>query len=126
MELDESKIFTCKDVKNIALGSYGYFANNIGDLKSRICEENKKFYGKLTDVLDESNNCRFVGKVFCDSEFAGAIFNVAGSLFYLVKEPKEKKFRPYKNTNEMIEDFKKRCALYDKNVNSSPLYCPAI
>ena len=81
MEFDESKIFTCKDAKNAVPGSYGYFADSIGDLKSRVREENKDYYGKLYDVLGENANCRFDG--------AHAGIKVAWCLFYLDKLPNE-------------------------------------
>lgn len=41
MKFDKSRVFTCKDAEKAVLGSYGYFANNIGDLKLRVKEENK-------------------------------------------------------------------------------------
>lgn len=183
MEFDESKIFTCKDAKNAVPGSYGYFANNIGDLKSRVREENKDYYGKLYDVLGENANCRFdgahagikvawclfyldklpneVGDSFDDSKvftspssaelkihsigyFANTISELrrlveskASSqllelvtkdknfftaknghsyiFFYLVEESKDNSFRPYKDTDEMINHFCKHFGLKHKN-----------
>lgn len=81
MKFDKSKIFTCKDAEKTALGSYGYFADSIGELKSRVEKENKDYYGKLQNVLDENKNCRFDG--------AHAGIKVAWCLFYLDKLPNE-------------------------------------
>ena len=53
--------------------------------------------------------------------------NRSFNLFYLVKEPQEKKFRPYSNPDEMIEDFKKRYNAYGGwSGKDNPMYNPMI
>lgn len=63
MTFDENNVFTCKDAKNAVIGSHGYFADNMSQLRTRVTEEDKNFYGKLFAVLDENRACRFDGDV---------------------------------------------------------------
>lgn len=60
--------------------------------------------------MDNSYGCRFRKK-------DGNTY----ALFYLTEEPREKKLRPYMDTDEMIEDFEKRF-----NVNVQPYEMPLI
>lgn len=68
-------------------------------------------YGEIEEIMDNSYGCRF--RMNKDRH--------TYSFFYLVEEPGEKKFRPYKNTDEMVEDFKERF-----NVNVPPYEMPLI
>ena len=63
MTFDENNVFTCKDAKNAVIGSHGYFADNMSQLRTRVTEEDKNFYGELFAVLDENRACRFDGDV---------------------------------------------------------------
>ena len=100
MEFDESKIFTCKDAKNAVPGSYGYFANTI----SELC--------KLVESKASSQLLELVTK---DKNFFTAKNGRSYIFFYLVEEPKDNSFRPYKDTDEMINHFCKHFGLKHKN-----------
>jgi len=97
MRFNKSKVYTAANADEVKIGSKGYFANNIANLKDKVELSNLSLF-EVTEILDESDKFRF------KSEVTGELFN----LFYLVEEPEEKTFRPYKDTDEMIEDFKKR------------------
>lgn len=104
MEFDKSKVYTLLNADEVKIGSEGYFADNLEDLKDIVERERVEYYGKIGSIGSievESYSCRFHKK---DKYCYG--------LFYLVKEPKEKKFRPYSNPEEMIEDFKRRYNAY--------------
>lgn len=94
MEFDKSKVYTALNADELKVGSKGYFSDTIAGLKIQVKEDCELH--TLETVFNEKHNCRF-----------GDIFT-SHNLFYLVDEPEERKFRPHKDTDEMIEDFKKR------------------
>ncbi len=110
MNFDKSKVFTALNADEVKVGSRGYFANNLDTLK-RLVNINA-----LTDVLNkvypEDWGRRF-GKKDCNFIFI---------LFYLVEEPAEEKYRPYKNTDELIEDFKERIKGYGVTSSKCPMF----
>lgn len=110
MEFDKSRIYTVVNADEVKLGSIGHFADNIYSLQKAVQYNEKRYFGKVEDIKDNCTGFRFVAD-------SGACF----SLFYLVEEPGEKKFRPYKDVDEMVEDFKKRF-----NVNVPPYAMPLI
>lgn len=114
MKFDKSKVFTALNADEIKQGSKGYFANSIRILKETIKETLKDScaatYGEIDEIKDDSCACRFIIKK-----------NSAYSFFYLVEKPKKKELRPYRNTDEMVEDFMERF-----NVNVPPYAMPLI
>lgn len=101
MELDKYRIYTVVNANEVKLGSAGYFADNIYYLQQAVQYKDKDYFGKIENIKDIDTGFRFV----TDN---GTCF----SLFYLVEEPKEKELRPYKDVDEMVEDFKKRFNVY--------------
>lgn len=101
MKFDKSKVYTAVNADEVKIGSMGFFADNIENLQDVIENEDKSFFGKITEIRSPSENFRFIK---LDADGSSLNYN----LFYLVSEPKEKKYRPYKDTDEMIEDFLKR------------------
>ena len=110
MEFDKSRIYTMVNADEVKLGSVGYFADNIYSLQQAVQYNEKGYFGKVEDIKDNCTGFRFVAD-------NGACF----SLFYLVEEPGKEEFRPYKDVDEMVEDFKKRF-----NVNVQPYEMPLI
>lgn len=116
MEFDKSKVYTLLNADEVKIGSEGYFADNLDDLKDMVERERVEYCGKIDSIEAESYSCRFHKK---DKYSYG--------LFYLVKEPQEEKFRPYSNPDEMIEDFKKRYNAYGGwSGKDNPMYNPMI
>lgn len=107
MEFDKTKVFTALNADEIKIGSKGYFAYTLENLKDVVEHERSDYYGKLVEIKNESYESRFRLK---DNY----------SLFYLVEDRKEE-FRPYKDTDEMVEDFQERF-----NVNVPPYAMPLI
>ena len=98
MEFDKTKVYTAVNADEVKIGSKGYFADSIGLLKEAVKNERKANYGKIESISDnEYDACRFI--IIDDACYA---------FFYLVEEPKEKKPRPYRDTAEMLYDFKDR------------------
>lgn len=91
MEFDKSKIYTAANADEVKIGSKGYFADNLMDLKSVVEEEYN--LSEITTIGGEYFQSRF--------RTGSGVY----SLFYLVEEPKEKELRPYKDTDEMIDHF---------------------
>ena len=110
MEFDKSRIYTVVNADEVKLGSIGYFADNIYSLQQAVQYNEKGYFGKVEDIQDNYTGFRFVAD-------NGACF----SLFYLVEEPGKEEFRPYKDVDEMVEDFVKRF-----NVNVPPYEMPLI
>lgn len=96
MDFQKEKVFTAVNADEVKVGSKGYFGDSIQELKEKI-RGSGYVPGILSEIYDEEESCRFQMR---DS--------AAFALFYLVEEPKEKKFRPYKDTSEMIRDFCER------------------
>ena len=110
MEFDKSRIYTVVNADEVKLGSAGYFADNIYSLQQAVQQNDKECFGKVDCIKGIITGFRFVAD-------NGTCF----SLFYLVKEQEEKELRPYKDVDEMVEDFMKRF-----NVNVPPYEMPLI
>lgn len=111
MKFDESKVFTLLNADAVNIGSKGYFADNLKDLKEAVEHGERENYGKIEAITSEADNCRFSIK-------EGSIF----ALFYLVKEPKEEKLRPYNDTNEMIDHFNEHFDLIPQKYRLSTMW----
>lgn len=109
MEFDKSRVFTALNADEIKVGSKGYFADNLRSLRGAAEEECSMAYGEIEEIMNNSYGCRFRKK---DGD--------TYTLFYLAEEPLEKKFRPYKDTDEMVEDFMERFYLLPR-VHSLPI-----
>ena len=96
MEFDKSKSYTALNADEVKIGSKGYFADNLKALKEAVEQERYENYEEIAEILDEDYESRFLMKGDCKYRF---------TLFYLAEEPQEKKFRPYKDTDEMIDHF---------------------
>lgn len=110
MEFDKSKVFTALNADEVKIGSKGYYANSLGYLKEVVSNNSLARYGKLTAIRDDYKTDRF--EIDTTSNW---------HLFYLVEEPRENKFRPYKDVDEMVEDFMKRF-----NMHVQPYEMPLI
>jgi hypothetical protein len=100
MEYDPNKAFSSLNADEVKIGSKGYFADDLQTLMD-CCEQEAPF-ATLQFIANTSEEYRFIAD--CK--------DMAFNLFYLVEEPKKEKYRPYKDSNEMIEDFKSRAGYY--------------
>lgn len=98
MEFDKTKLYSILNADKVKVGSKGYFSDNLVELKFDI-EFGSISVSTLQSI--ETNN-----------EFPFTTNSCKSQFFYLVEEPKEKKYRPYKNCDEFIADFKKRWRKY--------------
>lgn len=116
MEFDISRVYTMLNADEVKEGSEGYFADTFKDLKDIIAREFSERYGKIRKIKAEDYSLRFLRED-----------NYCFCLFYLIKESKENKFRPYSNPEEMIEDFKRRYNSYGGwSGKDNPMYNPLI
>lgn len=97
MKFDKSRIYTVVNADEIKLGSEGYFADNIYYLQQAVQHDDKERFGKVVDIKDIGTGFRFVAD-------NGLCF----SLFYFIEVQEENKFRPFKNTDDMITEFCRR------------------
>ena len=97
MEFDKSRVYTSVNADEVKAGSKGYFANNIYSLQQAVQHNGKECFGKVDCVKGTDTGFRFAAD-------NGTCF----SLFYFIEEQEEKKLRPYRDSDEMVEDFKKR------------------
>lgn len=94
MEFDVNKVFVSLSADDVKIGSRGYCADSLTDLKIRVEHEDELAYGEVIRIHGKDCLYRFRIDNIIDKAF-----------FYLVEEPKEKKLRPYKDTDEMINHF---------------------
>lgn len=114
MVFDESNVFSAVNADKVKVGSKGYFADDIQCLKQLVGANSS--IRVLEKIEEEDAVCRFMAD-------NGHTFN----LFYLVEMPNEVKYRPYKNTDELVEDWKERVIAYDSALFSkNPMFCPLI
>lgn len=115
MEFYVDKVFVSLNADAMKIGSKGYCADSLVNLKAVVENEVELAYGEVTRINDKDCLYRFRIDNRIDKAF-----------FYLVEESKEK-FRPYKDTDEMIEDFKKRYNSYGGwSGKDNPMYNPMI
>ena len=88
MEFDKTRVYTALNADEVKVGSKGYFADSINDLKKKVNDGNELL--TLTKIYGEESATRF-----SVSPISSYI------LFYLVEEPKEKIYRPYDDITEM-------------------------
>lgn len=88
MEFDKSRVFTALNAEEVKVGSKGYGADSIEDLKDKVITGGE--LSELGEVRGEGSILRFIDTL-----------SRSYALFYLVKEPKEKPYRPYKDTDEI-------------------------
>lgn len=110
MEFDKSRVYTSVNADEVKVGSKGYFANNIYSLQQAVQHNDKECFGKIDYIRGIGTGFRFA-----------AANDTCFSLFYFIEEPKEKELRPYRDNDEMVEDFKKRF-----NVKVQPYEMPLI
>ncbi len=120
MDFDKSKVYTALNADEVKVGSKGYFADSLSALGRYVINDNKSYFFTVKEILEEDEVYRFMVDNLNDEE-------VSWNLFYLVEEPEEKTIRPYKDTDEMIEDFKRRYNSYGGwSGKDNPMYCPLI
>ena len=88
MEFDKTRVYSACNADEVKVGSKGYFADSINELKKKVNEGNELL--TLVKIYGEESATRF-----SVSPISSYI------LFYLVEEPKEKVYRPYDDTAEM-------------------------
>lgn len=99
MEFDKSKVYTALNADEVKNGSRGYFADTINGLRGMVEQESRLQYGAVR-IRGDYELYRFHFE--CENEDRD-LYDY--NLFYLVEEPQKKKFRPYNDTNEMIDHF---------------------
>lgn len=115
MEFDKNKVYTALNADKVKIGSKGFFSDSLACLMKYVTGEDIGSFSSIVRIADADIEHRFYRE--------GSGWN----LFYLVEEPKEKKLRPYKDTDEMIKDFVARYNQYNGfNGNKNPMYNPLI
>lgn len=88
MEFDKTRVYSACNADEVKVGSKGYFADSISELKKKVNEGNELL--TLVKIYGEESATRF--SVSTISSYI---------LFYLIEEPKEKIYRPYNDTAEI-------------------------
>ena len=88
MEFDKTRVYSACNADEVKVGSKGYFADSISELKRKISEGDEPL--TLVKICGEEAATRF-------TTLSASVY----LLFYLVEEPKEKVYRPYNDTAEM-------------------------
>ncbi len=105
MIFDKSKVYTSINADELKVGDKVIVADDLVFLKALV--ERGSRLSTIDEIYDEN----------CQSRFVVEGYDYVYSLAYLVERAEERKWRPYKNTDEMIADFKKRfniqCANYE-------------
>ena len=119
MKFDVNRLYNAASADEVIVGSKGFVADNLDELKKKVeAGEDKYSIVEIAYIKAETKTTWF-----CIENDGLEQYH----LFYLVEKPQEKNFRPYKDTNEMLEDFKKRCNSHGgRNRKSNPMYHPPI
>lgn len=88
MKFDKTRVYSACNADEVKVGSKGYFADSISELKRKISEGDEPL--TLVKICGEEAATRF-------TTLSASVY----LLFYLVEEPKEKKYQPYYNTDEI-------------------------
>ena len=88
MEFDKTRVYSACNADEVKVGSKGYFADSISELKRKISEGDEPL--TLVKICGEEAATRF-------TTLSASVY----LLFYLVESPKEKVYRPYNDTAEM-------------------------
>lgn len=116
MIFDKERCFSALTADAVKVGSKGYFADSPAGLRLKVCSDITEEYGEITEIHDDDCLQRF-----CMNDGDSKAF------FYLVEEPKEKKYRPYKDTCEMLCEFKKHNSFYGNRVGgNTPMHLPLV
>ena len=112
MEFDLNRMYTVLNANEAKIGSKGYYADTLKELKEMVSDEINDKYGTLTKIADEGSLYRF--------RFNG-ITNMAYAFFYLVEEPKIEDSKIEKkplSLNEIAKlSYKKRKAINSHVLN---------
>ena len=100
MTFDKSRVYTALNADEVKPGSKGYFANTVEDMKKLVSRGTG--LKEVFKIEPEDYSYRFAITLRTEHEL------MAFNLFYLVEESFKKEYRPYKDTEEMTKDFKKR------------------
>lgn len=109
MEFNTSKVFTAVNADQVKVGSKGFIANSIAEIKYKLEHFDNSYICEIGGIGPESECCRFI-------EGSNELCH---PYFYLVEEPVKKEYRSYNDMNEMIEDFEKRFYLVPQALNLS-------
>lgn len=88
MEFDKTRVYSACNADEVKVGSKGYFADSINELKKKVDKGNELL--TLTKIYGEESATRFSVSPI-----------LSYILFYLVEEPEEKTYRPYNDTDEI-------------------------
>ena len=88
MKFDKTRVYTALNADEVKVGSKGYFADSISELKRKVSEGDEPL--TLVKICGEEAAVRF-------TTLSASVY----LLFYLVEEPKEKTYQPYYNTDEI-------------------------
>lgn len=115
MEFDKSRVYTVLNADELKVGDKVIVADDYGTLKRNVEDGERAF--PLDAVYSEFTKDRFGIKY---GEYNTQSYHLA----YLVQRAQEKKWRAYKDCDEMVEDFKKR---YGNAINAdNPMWHPLI
>lgn len=99
MEFKKENIYTAVNADELKAGDIVVVAHTISDLRNRV-------------MSNESNKYTEHIKHICSDEYLHRFYTSGNCAFYafayLVKRAEEKKWRPYKDCDEMIVDYTKR------------------
>lgn len=90
MEFDINKVYTTVNANELKVGDKVIFADDLNTLRKQVVNDGP--ISCINHIASEEYEYRFYGNN--DVEFF--------ALAYLVEQVKEKKWRPYKDTSEMI------------------------
>jgi hypothetical protein len=113
MTFDKNKVYTALNADEVKIGSKGYFADSLMLLKELVDVEAP--INSVCKIEEEDFSHRFISNAEVKNH----------ALFYLVETPQA--YRPYENTDELIEDFKERVKKrYNVNFCKCPMFSPTI
>lgn len=96
MKFDINKIYTAVNADEVEVGSIGIFADTFEEFRTSIYNNYVGHKGSIREIRTDNHRDRFV---------PNELMKKASTLFYLLEEPKEEKYRSYRNIDEFITDY---------------------
>ena len=95
MKFNVDKVYTSLNADKVKIGSKGYYADTLNCLKDKVKNGYNGSIGTIDEIKDDLYKNRF--NIKGDNAYC---------LFYLLDDPRVYGYHPYKNTDELIKDFK--------------------
>lgn len=102
MIFDYNNVYTCANADELQIGCRGYFADNLKELQLKV-ENDSNAVNELAFIYGSSSEKRFLTSVVVDDSETALPY----ALFYKLTDANKNEYVPFKNCDELIEQYTK-------------------